>query len=281
MRAVSGGRGLLPSNDIYPCHGCPCHGARHAGLRCARRGTKSGAGTCSRRLTAPLQVLEEPDGRSDKFIVQQNGRCTVFGPDGRLMAEPFLDLRASCCRSAELRDRPAGLCPAPSVRPQRSRVCDLLHALAPDRARALEPFREISSSAPTPATWRKSTLPRSGFCWRSTGPAANAMAAPITSAPMGFSISALATAAYRMASARRFSGRPLEARASLDVDGLAQDTGRLFGKILRIDVDRGFPVTQFRATTHFASGPGKGNFGLGDFATRFGSPSIAMTAASL
>jgi hypothetical protein len=51
-------------------------------------------------LTAPLHLEEPADGSGRKFIVQQNGVVLVLGPDGRLVPEPFLDLRPRCCRSS-------------------------------------------------------------------------------------------------------------------------------------------------------------------------------------
>src|SRR5215813_3419529 len=45
-------------------------------------------------LTAPLHLEEPADGSGRKFIVQQNGVVQVLGPDGRLLPEPFLDLRS-------------------------------------------------------------------------------------------------------------------------------------------------------------------------------------------
>jgi len=45
-------------------------------------------------LTAPLHLEEPADGSGRKFIVQQNGVVQVLGPDGRLAAEPLLDLRS-------------------------------------------------------------------------------------------------------------------------------------------------------------------------------------------
>ena len=142
-------------------------------------------------------------------------RCTGAWPgrpiDGRAVSR---FAATTVTARAELRGaRPAGLCPAPSVRPQRSRVCDLLGALAPGRARALEPYPPSVRVQRRPGQLGENRRCLwSGFCWRSTGPAANTMAAPSPSAPTGFSTSALATAAYRMASARRFSGRPSKFR---------------------------------------------------------------------
>lgn len=44
-------------------------------------------------LTQPLSMREAPDGSGRKFIVEQTGTIRILGADGKLMPEPFLDLR--------------------------------------------------------------------------------------------------------------------------------------------------------------------------------------------
>src|SRR5262245_61617997 len=44
-------------------------------------------------LTAPLDLEDPDDGSGRKLIVQQDGVVRILGADGRLAAEPFLDLR--------------------------------------------------------------------------------------------------------------------------------------------------------------------------------------------
>jgi len=44
-------------------------------------------------LTQPIAMAEAPDGSNRLFIVEQVGRIRVVTPDGKLQADPFLDLR--------------------------------------------------------------------------------------------------------------------------------------------------------------------------------------------
>lgn len=44
-------------------------------------------------LTAPIHLEQPDDGSGRTFIIQQDGVVRVLGADGKLQAEPFLDLR--------------------------------------------------------------------------------------------------------------------------------------------------------------------------------------------
>jgi glucose/arabinose dehydrogenase len=45
-------------------------------------------------LSQPLGMREAPDGSGRKFIVEQTGTIRIMGADGKILAEPFLDLRS-------------------------------------------------------------------------------------------------------------------------------------------------------------------------------------------
>ncbi len=45
-------------------------------------------------LTAPIHLEELPDGSGRKLVVQQDGLVKVLMPDGKVLAEPFLDMRS-------------------------------------------------------------------------------------------------------------------------------------------------------------------------------------------
>ena len=221
MRAVIGGRGLLTGVTTF-IHVTVVHVTVIQVMVLAMLGCAAPAAAQNLVLEP---VAEGLDGAAASGGARRRQRTKIHRPaewrrtsawpgrsiDGRAVSR-FAATTAAA--RAELRGaRPAGLCPAPFSSP--ATVACLRPTPRPcarPRPSAGTIPAECPSSASTPATWRKSTLPRSGFCWRSTGPAASTMAAPSLSAPMGFSISALATAAYRMASARRFSGRPSKFR---------------------------------------------------------------------
>lgn len=43
-------------------------------------------------LVSPLTVVEPPDGSNRLFVVDQVGKIRIIGPDGEMMANPFLDI---------------------------------------------------------------------------------------------------------------------------------------------------------------------------------------------
>src|SRR5687768_2298294 len=45
-------------------------------------------------LTAPVTLVEPPDGTRRLFVVDQVGLIRVLLPDGTLLPDPFLDLRS-------------------------------------------------------------------------------------------------------------------------------------------------------------------------------------------
>ena len=45
-------------------------------------------------LTAPIHLEELPDGSGRMLVVQQDGLVKVLMPDGKVLAEPFLDMRS-------------------------------------------------------------------------------------------------------------------------------------------------------------------------------------------
>ena len=49
-------------------------------------------------LTAPRQLISPPDGTKRRFIVEQIGLITILMPDGKVLAEPFLNIRHKIIR---------------------------------------------------------------------------------------------------------------------------------------------------------------------------------------
>ncbi len=45
-------------------------------------------------LTAPVALVEAPDGTGRLFVVEQVGRIRIIDAAGRLLAQPFLDVSA-------------------------------------------------------------------------------------------------------------------------------------------------------------------------------------------
>jgi glucose/arabinose dehydrogenase len=49
-------------------------------------------------LTAPLQLISPPDGTKRRFIVEQIGLIKILMPDGKVLEEPFLNIRHKIVR---------------------------------------------------------------------------------------------------------------------------------------------------------------------------------------
>jgi glucose/arabinose dehydrogenase len=49
-------------------------------------------------LTAPMQVISPPDGTKRRFIVEQIGLVKILMPDGKVLDEPFLNIRHKIVR---------------------------------------------------------------------------------------------------------------------------------------------------------------------------------------
>jgi len=49
-------------------------------------------------LTAPLQLISPPDGTKRRFIVEQIGLIKILMPDGKVLDEPFLNIRHKIVR---------------------------------------------------------------------------------------------------------------------------------------------------------------------------------------
>src|SRR5688500_1232228 len=49
-------------------------------------------------LTAPMQLISPPDGTKRRFIVEQIGLIKILMPDGKVLEEPFLNIRHKIVR---------------------------------------------------------------------------------------------------------------------------------------------------------------------------------------
>ena len=49
-------------------------------------------------LTAPMQLISPPDGTKRRFIVEQIGLIKILMPDGKVLEEPFLNVRHKIIR---------------------------------------------------------------------------------------------------------------------------------------------------------------------------------------
>jgi glucose/arabinose dehydrogenase len=210
-------------------------------------------------LTAPLHLEEPADGSGRKFIVQQNGVVQVLGPDGRLAAEPLLDLRSRML-PLEQNFEERGLLGF-ALHPQFARNGRVLATYAaPLRPGAPERWnhtRRVSEFTADPGNLAKIDASSERVLLEIDWPSRKHNGGGFAFGPDGFLYIGLGDGgiSHGIGKTVRWEAFDVPAHA-LTWDGLAQDMDSLFGKILRIDIDRGFPGHAIPRDNPFASGQG-------------------------
>src|SRR5262245_29642516 len=211
-------------------------------------------------LTAPLHLEEPADGSGRKFIVQQNGVVQVLGPDGRLLPEPFLDLRPRLL-PLEQNFEERGLLGF-ALHPQFARNGRLFATYsAPLRPGAPERWnhtRRVSEFSADPGNATKIDAASERILLEIDWPSRKHNGGGLAFGSDGFLYIGLGDGGISHGIGKKVLWEAFEVPAqALTWDGLAQDTESLFGKILRIDIDRGFPGYAIPRDNPFASGSGK------------------------
>jgi len=211
-------------------------------------------------LTSPIELLEAPDGSGRLLVMEQQGIIRVLSADGTLLEEPLLDIR----------DR---LLPLEEGFEERGLLGFALH---PDFATSGRLY--VSYSAPlrpgAPAGWNhtrriaeftlraddpgrvdhESERPLLEVDWPSRKHNGGALAF----GPDGYLYVGLGDGGGAHGVGREVLWSAFDVPESqLHWDRLAQDTTSLFGSILRLDVDQGFPGYGIPSTNPFVGKPGR------------------------
>jgi len=211
-------------------------------------------------LTAPVEFVEPADGSGRRLIVQQDGVVRVLQRDGRLAPEPFLDLRPAMLKlEQDFEERGLlGFALHPEFR-RNGRV--FVSYSAPLRAGAPRNWnhtRRISEFS-TPAGDLSHIDPASErVLLELDWPSRKHNGGGLAFGPDGLLYIGLGDsgASHGIGKQVRWQAFDVPAEA-LTWDNLAQDTESLYGKVLRIDVDRGFPGYAIPAGNPFAKGGGR------------------------
>lgn len=211
-------------------------------------------------LTAPLHLEEPADGSGRKFIVQQDGVIRVLGPDDRLAAEPFLDLRARML-PLEQNFEERGLLGF-ALHPQFARNGRVFATYAaPLRPGAPERWnhtRRVSEFTADPGDLAKIDAASERVLLELDWPSRKHNGGGLAFGPDGLLYIGLGDGGISHGIGKKVLWEAFDVpEQALTWDGLAQDKDSLFGKILRIDVDRGFPGYAIPRGNPFASGPGR------------------------
>jgi glucose/arabinose dehydrogenase len=211
-------------------------------------------------LTAPLHLEEPADGSGRKFIVQQNGVVLVLGADGRQAPEPLLDLRQKML-PLEQNFEERGLLGF-ALHPQFARNGRVFATYAaPLRAGAPERWnhtRRVSEFTADAGNLTKIDAASERILLEVDWPSRKHNGGGLAFGRDGFLYIGLGDGGISHGIGQKVLWEAFDVPAqALIWDGLAQDTESLFGKILRIDVDRGFPGYAIPRDNPFASGAGR------------------------
>ena len=211
-------------------------------------------------LTAPIHLEEPADGSGRKFIVQQDGVVRVLGADGRLAPEPFLDLRAHLL-PLEKGFEERGLLGF-TLHPDFARNGRVFATYsAPLRASAPQAWnytRRVSEFSAKPGDLSKVDAASERVLLEIDWPSRKHNGGGLAFGLDGFLYIGLGDGGASHGVGKEVLWEAFNVPAAALVwDHLAQDRESLFGKILRIDVDRGFPGYAVPRDNPFAAGPGR------------------------
>lgn len=211
-------------------------------------------------LTAPLQLEEPADGSGRKFIVQQDGVVRVLTADNQLAPEPFLDLRPRMLPLEQNFDERGLL--GFALHPNFSRNGRVFATYsAPLRAGAPEGWnytRRISEFTTKPGDLSRIDAASERVLLEIDWPSRKHNGGALAFGPDGYLYIGLGDGGVSHGIGPKVIWEAFDVpAAALTWDGLAQDTDSLFGKILRIDVDRGFPGYAIPSDNPFAAGSGR------------------------
>lgn len=211
-------------------------------------------------LTAPIDLVEAPDGSGRLFVLEQQGVVRVIDAEGGLMAEPFLDLSHRLLPLDEGFEERGLL--GFALHPDFALTGRLfvsysapLRAGAPEGWNYTRRIAELTVSVEDPN--RVDPLSERALLevdW----PSRKHNGGGLAFGPDGLLYIGLGDGggAHGVGTEVLWSAFDVP-ETQLHWDRLAQDTESLYGSILRIDVDRGFPGYAIPPTNPFVGKPGR------------------------
>lgn len=211
-------------------------------------------------LTAPIHLEQPDDGSGRTLIIQQDGVVRVLGADGKLQAEPFLDLRPRMLALEEGFEERGLL--GFTLHPQFARNGRVFATYsAPLRASAPEAWnhtRRISEFSAKPGDLSRIDAASERILLEIDWPSRKHNGGGLAFGPDGYLYIGVGDGGVSHGIGPKVLWEAFDVPAKALVwDALAQDRESLFGKILRIDVDRGFPGYAVPQDNPFAGKPGR------------------------
>jgi glucose/arabinose dehydrogenase len=195
-------------------------------------------------LTAPIHLEETPDGTGRLLVVQQDGVVKVLTRDGQLQADPFLDIRDRLLPLEKGFDERGllGFAVHPDFR-RNGRV--YVSYSAPLRASAPQGWnytRRISEFTAHPGDRTRIDAKSERVLLEVDWPSRKHNGGGLAFGPDGHLYIGLGDGGVSHGVGPKVLWEAFDViEDALAWDNLAQDTHSLFGKILRLDVNRGFP----------------------------------------
>lgn len=210
-------------------------------------------------LTAPVHLEEPADGSGRKLIVQQDGVVRVLERDGRLAPEPFLDLRPRLLPLEQNFDERGLL--GFALHPDFARNGRVFATYsAPLRAGAPQNWnytRRVSEFSTRPGDLSKVDATSERVLLEIDWPSRKHNGGALAFGTDGMLYIGLGDSGASHGIGPKVVWEAFEVPAeALTWDHLAQDLESPYGKILRIDVDRGFPGYAIPHDNPFARGGG-------------------------
>jgi len=212
-------------------------------------------------LTAPLHVEEPADGSGRRFIVQQDGVVRVLDRNNGLSPEPFLDLRPHMLPlEQDFEERGLlGFALHPEFAKNGRVFVTYAAPLRPTAPQGWNHTRRISEFSTRPGDLAKIDPASERVLLEVDWPSRKHNGGGLAFGPDGFLYIGLGDGGASHGVGKKVLWDAFDVpAAALTWDRLAQDTDSLFGKVLRIDVDRGFPGYAVPRDNPFVSGPKAG-----------------------
>ena len=216
--------------------------------------------TIAEGLTAPIHIEQPNDGSGHMLIVQQNGVVLVIGEDGKLKPEPFMDLRARML-PVEGNFEERGLLGF-ALHPQFARNGRVIVTYsAPLRATAPQNWnytRRVSEFNTKLGDLSKIDPESERVLMEVDWPSRKHNGGGLAFGPDGYLYIGLGDsgASHGIGKIVLWDAFNVTQEA-LIWDRTAQDLDSLYGKILRIDVDHGFPTYAIPSDNPFVNKAGR------------------------
>jgi len=195
-------------------------------------------------LTAPIEIADPDDGTGRLFIAEQSGTTRILTADGALLDEPWLDLRPRMVALIEGFDERGllGFALHPDFATNGRFFATYTAALAPTAPEGWSHTRRVSEFTASPSAPDRVDPASERVLLSLDWPSRKHNGGGLAFGPDGYLYVGVGDAGGVHGIGTEVAYEAFDVPAHLrHWDAIAQDTASLYGKILRLDVDRGMP----------------------------------------